>query len=423
VRAGGLEGPIEEGEEDEEEEDEDEDDNDGRSDEDGGFRRGGSGVFRSAMTGADAPDSGVGDGEQEDNAEDVEEGAAPTSGSAPSALVASGAAAAVTQSGVATVDAPAAVSPLPPSGPGLHRLWSYFTPAVEGLNVSAMDWNKSFKDLLAVGYGPYDLASAHSGSKGLVALWAITNPEHPQAILRTPDDTGVTAIAFSTAHPNLLAAGLYDGSICVWDTRHTLHASATSGLPAMVSDQLLPGAHSEAVWGIKWVPKNELGEVLVSVSTDGCVTQWDTKKGLAPTPIMTLKRARTQASASGGAAMDPASTSAGSPLIGENDGGAVGGPSHAVSSAALGAAGSEGLLSRTASGLTIDFVKEDPSQYFVGASHLVTSHDRFLGCHSASLYFPTVWQVPRTDLWLAVARAIVNNTWIRCRPTLDLCHG
>jgi hypothetical protein len=50
--------------------------------------------------------------------------------------------------------------------------------------------------------------------------------------------------------------------------------------------------HSEAVMDLKWVTKAGSDHVsqLTSISTDGCVKQWDMKKGLVPTNIMTLKR-------------------------------------------------------------------------------------------------------------------------------------
>lgn len=303
-----------------------------------------------------------GDFEGVDNSDDgdgVDEG---TEGAAVAGVVATSAAAATASAGVPpTTDATNAPQ-FHVGAPSLQRLWSYYTPLVNGLNVSGMDWNKTYRDLLAVGYGPYDLTTSQAG-RGLVALWAITNPEYPQAILRTHDDIGVTSVAFSTAHPNMLAAGLYDGSVCVWDTRQLLQGGPDCALPVMLSDQLLPGAHSEAVWGVKWVQKNDLGEVLVSVSTDGRVTQWDTKKGLVPTPIMTLKRARAPPGSNASAALAPTNKA---PPGGMD----AGVSAQAVTSEALGATGSEGLLSRTASGLTIDFVKEDPSQYFVGACSL-----------------------------------------------------
>lgn len=51
------------------------------------------------------------------------------------------------------------------------------------------------------------------------------------------------------------------------------------GTPGLISDKLQVGAHTEAVWQVKWVARQDVGEVLVSVSTDGRVTQWDCKKG------------------------------------------------------------------------------------------------------------------------------------------------
>jgi WD40 repeat protein len=248
-----------------------------------------------------------------------------------------------------------------------------------------MSWNRSNRDLLAVGYGPHDYAGSGDGAaaRGTIALWSISNPEYPQALLKTPDGVGVTAIDFSTQHPNLLAAGLYDGSIAVYDVKRILQGASDGG-PGIVSDKLQPGAHTEAVWQVKWVTKPDTGEVLVSISTDGRITEWSTKKGLTPTPLMTLKRARGLAASAletgaGGAAVPPAAGAAagGGAAVGAAPGaaGAAAGAAAAAAAAALprqaggealGAAGSEGLLSRTASGLCFDFLPEDPSQYFAG---------------------------------------------------------
>lgn len=253
------------------------------------------------------------------------------------------------------------------NAPALTKLWSYTCAHTEGLNVSCMAWNHTNRDLLAVGYGPYDYTAtpaaaainkaARSSATGLVALWSMSNPTHPQATLRTPDETGVTSLAFSAAHPNLLAAGMADGRICVYDVRKIL-LGETAGVPGIVSDSLQQGAHTEAVWQLQWVSKADFGEVLVSISTDGRVTQWDCKKAMAPTLLMTLKRARgagvgalaEAAAGSIGAAASPAGTAAPASTAPE----------------ALGAAGSEGILARTSSGLSFDFVPSDTTQYFVG---------------------------------------------------------
>lgn len=51
------------------------------------------------------------------------------------------------------------------------------------------------------------------------------------------------------------------------------------------------GKHSDPVWNIKWVDRGgERGENIVSVSTDGRITQWSIKKGLEHVDLMKLKR-------------------------------------------------------------------------------------------------------------------------------------
>jgi WD40 repeat protein len=98
--------------------------------------------------------------------------------------------------------------------------------------------------------------------------------------------------------------------------------------------------------------------VIVSVSTDGRVTQWSTKKGLVPTPLMMLKRARP--------APAPKSTSAASASTESKEGKDSSKDSNNSGTDALGATGTEGLLSRTASGLSVAFMPGDGAQYFVG---------------------------------------------------------
>jgi hypothetical protein len=273
--------------------------------------------------------------------------------------VGSSAAVAAAAGAVASEPADESVAPLAKTAPGLLKLWTYTCDAVAGLNVSAMVWNRANRDLLAVSYGPYDFAQAYTG-KGCIALWNLSNPEFPQAILHAPDGAGVTAIDFSKANPSLLVAGLYDGSVCVYDVAKVL-AGTSDGWPELCSDQLVPGTHTEAVWQVKWVetPNAEAGsENIVSISTDGKVLEWQTKKGLTFEPLMVLKRARSAPEPGGSAGQ--AATAAGS-----KEGKEVK-ESSGAGSDALGATDSEGLLSRTASGLAFDFSPTDSSQYVVG---------------------------------------------------------
>jgi WD40 repeat protein len=137
--------------------------------------------------------------------------------------------------------------------------------------------------------------------------------------------SGVTALDFSLAHPNLLAVGFYDGTVAIYDMRKdTDQAVLESGQGA--------GKHMDAVWQVQWVDKgSEKGESLVSISTDGRVTEWSTKKGLTFTDLILLKRVS-----------NPSTNTA-------NKG-----------------EGGEGIISRQASGLCFDFPHGDNQNYLAG---------------------------------------------------------
>lgn len=66
--------------------------------------------------------------------------------------------------------------------------------------------------MLAVGYGQVEFGPQQPG---LVAFWSLKNPSYPLWSFATP--SGVTALDFSLHSPNMLAVGLYDGTLAVHD--------------------------------------------------------------------------------------------------------------------------------------------------------------------------------------------------------------
>ena len=90
------------------------------------------------------------------------------------------------------------------------------------------------KDVLAVGYGHFNFGPQQPG---LVAFWSLKNPGHP--LWTFPTSSGVTAVDFATQSPNMLAVGLYDGTLAVHDvsTRQvgtlTTRVQCTSVCPLM----------------------------------------------------------------------------------------------------------------------------------------------------------------------------------------------
>ena len=107
-------------------------------------------------------------------------------------------------------DASALVAPK--IGFSLERLWIYACSISKVHNVSCVAWNLKNPDIIAVGYGQFEYTDR---KPGIICVWSLKNPEYPERLYRCP--FGVTAVAFSRQNPNLLVAGMDDGSIAVYN--------------------------------------------------------------------------------------------------------------------------------------------------------------------------------------------------------------
>ena len=214
-------------------------------------------------------------------------------------------------------------------GASMAPLWSFISDEkTAGRNVSCLEWNPGNPDLLAAGYGEFDFAK--QSSEGLIGFWSLKNPDSADKMIRTA--CGVTAIAFSHSHPNLLGVGLYDGTVAIYDVRKVEKVDAK---PMLESGHGSGGKHTDPVWQLVWVDQGaEKGEILVSISSDGRVTKWDMKKGLENTDLMKLKR--------------------------------VAAPSKGGQKSEGGGGGSEGIISRRASGMCVAFHIRDHNIYLAG---------------------------------------------------------
>jgi dynein intermediate chain 1 len=93
-------------------------------------------------------------------------------------------------------------------------LWRFSTEKSRKKHVTSMQWNPKYKDLFAVGYGSYDFLKQ---STGLICCYTIKNPTWPEYSFST--ESGVMCLDFHPLHPALLAVGLYDGTVMVFDIR------------------------------------------------------------------------------------------------------------------------------------------------------------------------------------------------------------
>ncbi|KAI9009825.1 WD40-repeat-containing domain protein [Gaertneriomyces semiglobifer] len=172
--------------------------------------------------------------------------------------------------------------------PTVDFLWSYRCELTRGRPVMFLAWNRQNEDILAVAYG--EQKPGPNPSAGLVLCWSVKNPEWPERIYRSKSP--VTSIDFSRSNSNLLACGFADGRIAIYDVRRR------DDKPVLDNSDLA-GKHHDPVWDLRWVERERgdeqsRGETLVSVSTDGRVTQWLIRKGLEYTDLMTLKRVTRQ---------------------------------------------------------------------------------------------------------------------------------
>ncbi|CAF0935037.1 unnamed protein product [Adineta ricciae] len=169
------------------------------------------------------------------------------------------------------------------SGLTLDKLFAYSAEITNNKNVSALTWNHQNSDLLAVGYGPFEYNDQRNG---LVCCWCLKNQDFPERFYHTP--SAVTTVAFSVKFPSLLAVGLFDGTVNVYNVQNNIDK-------ALLDTEEVPGKHTAPVWQLYWLGveksrDDDTGEVLMSVSTDGRVTQWLLRKGFESNDYMKLKR-------------------------------------------------------------------------------------------------------------------------------------
>ena len=136
-------------------------------------------------------------------------------------------------------------------------------------------------DLIAVGYGEYDIDCTKTLREGLLCFWTLKNPNFPEKIIKT--DHSITCCQFSKKNPHLIAVGDSHGNIAIYNIRNNDNKP-------LAESKDLEGKHTDIVWEIQWVDRDSKGESLVSVSGDGRVIEWSMKKGLEFQELMQLKR-------------------------------------------------------------------------------------------------------------------------------------
>ncbi|KEG14343.1 putative dynein intermediate chain [Trypanosoma grayi] len=173
----------------------------------------------------------------------------------------------------------------------LLPLWQFFTTKVKHSAVTSIAMNERYKDLFAVGYGSYDFQRQ---GKGAIHCFTLKNsvptqagapiPAHPEISFNV--DSGVMCLAFHPEDAALLACGLHDGSVCVFDLRMQSKDGKESVKPIYHAN-VRSGKHTDPVWEIHWC-RRTIDLQFYSISTDGRITSWSLhKKELVFKDVMT----------------------------------------------------------------------------------------------------------------------------------------
>ena len=146
-----------------------------------------------------------------------------------------------------------------------------------------MDINELNPDLIAVGYGEYDINCVDDSKlkQGLLCFWTLKNPNFPEKIIT--HEHSITACQFSKKNPNLIAIGDSHGNIAIYNIRG-------NDTKPIAESKDMDSKHTDIVWEIQWMQRENKSESLISISGDGRIIEWSMKKGLEFNELMQLKR-------------------------------------------------------------------------------------------------------------------------------------
>lgn len=95
---------------------------------------------------------------------------------------------------------------------------------------------------------------------GLIALYSLKNTTHPEYSFSC--EAGVMCLDFHPSQASLLAVGLYDGTVLVYDIRNK-HKRP------IYQSTVRNKKHTDPVWQVRWNPDVSMNYNFYSVFSDG----------------------------------------------------------------------------------------------------------------------------------------------------------
>jgi len=161
----------------------------------------------------------------------------------------------------------------------LLPLWRFSSDKAKRKQVTSIKWNPRYNDLCAVGFGSYDFMRQGTG---VICCYSLKNTRYPEYVFNT--DAGVCSLDWHPRHPALLAVGLYDGTVLVYDVRARMKKP-------IYQSTVRTNKHTDPVWEVRWNNDEASGTLnFFSISSDGRVSCWFLMKNkLESEEVMELK--------------------------------------------------------------------------------------------------------------------------------------
>jgi len=177
---------------------------------------------------------------------------------------------------------------------------------IRNRSVTSICWNPKYEDLFAVGYGSYAFPKKKDDNQkssdergedksddilesGYIFVYSIKNNYYPE--MKYVTESGVLSLDFHPINISLLVAGMYDGTVSVFDIKQKIKTP-------IIQCDIRTQRHMDPVWQVKWYSQSEKNEyVFFSISSDGKVNKWSFSKNkarLESEEMITLKYSESQ---------------------------------------------------------------------------------------------------------------------------------
>ncbi|CAL8073245.1 unnamed protein product [Orchesella dallaii] len=176
-------------------------------------------------------------------------------------------------------------------GPHLRQYWNFKCKETAGMEITDITHHPLNENIIAASYGSFRFGDHEK--EGLVCIWNAKNNRSPERMykLRAPG----TSLAFSELTPFVLAVGMLDGNIALFDVRE----DDATVLGATVDQKIYHG-HTGPVWQIYFLIQVDssnddvVEESMLSLGDDGLLKRWMITKGLESTIVMKVGRSTMQ---------------------------------------------------------------------------------------------------------------------------------